>query len=64
MAPEAVSAAPFIVRIKLDNEAIAAKLPAGAAGDAAVFTDRVKAAHVIRRVLLRQIAITNYINPF
>jgi hypothetical protein len=24
----------------------------------------VKAAHVIRKVLLRQIAITNYVNPF
>jgi len=64
VAPEAVSAAPFIVRIRLDDEAFAARLPAGAAGDAAVFTDRVRAAHVIRRVLLRQIAITNYINPF
>lgn len=39
-------------------------LPAGATGDAAIFTDHVKAAHVIRKVLLRQIAITNYVNPF
>ncbi|WP_077960718.1 HlyD family secretion protein [Ensifer adhaerens] len=62
--PEAVSAAPFIVRVKLDDQAFAARLPAGATGDAAIFTDRVKAAHVIRRVLLRQIAITNYVNPF
>jgi hypothetical protein len=35
--------------------------PAGAVGDAAIFTDRVKPAHIIRRVLLRQIAIMNYI---
>ena len=62
--PEVVSAAPFIVRVKLDDQAFAARLPAGATGDAAIFTDRVKAAHVIRRVLLRQIAITNYVNPF
>ncbi len=62
--PEAVAAAPFVVRVKLDDQAFAARLPAGAAGDAAIFTDRVKAAHVIRRVLLRQIAIANYINPF
>ncbi len=62
--PEAVAAAPFIVRVKLDDQAFAARLPAGATGDAAIFTDRVKAAHVIRRVLLRQIAITNYVNPF
>jgi hypothetical protein len=31
---------------------------------AAIFTVRVTAAHVIREVLLRQIAITNYVNPF
>jgi hypothetical protein len=36
----------------------------GSTGDAAVFTDHVKLAHIIRKVLLRQIAITNYINPF
>jgi hypothetical protein len=29
-----------------------------------VFTDHVKLAHIIRKVLLRQIAITNYVNPF
>ena len=28
------------------------------------FTDHVKAAHVIRKVLLRQMAIINYVNPF
>jgi hypothetical protein len=39
-------------------------LPAGSAGDAAIFTDRVKAAHMIRKVLLRQIAIMNYVLPF
>jgi hypothetical protein len=39
-------------------------LPAGATGEAAIFTDRVKAAHVIRKVLLRQVAIINYVNPF
>jgi hypothetical protein len=39
-------------------------LPAGSAGDAAIFTTRVRAAHVIRKVILRPIAITNYVNPF
>lgn len=62
--PRAIQAAPFAVRVKLDDEAFARSLPAGSAGDAAIFTDRVTAAHVIRKVLLRQIAITNYINPF
>ena len=59
-----VEAAPFVARIRLDDSALANSLPAGSAGTAAIFTDRVKAAHVIRKVLLRQIAITNYVNPF
>ncbi|SDG44215.1 HlyD family secretion protein [Bosea robiniae] len=62
--PRAIQAAPLIVRVKLDDDAFARSLPAGSAGDAAIFTDRVAAAHVIRKVLLRQIAITNYVNPF
>jgi multidrug resistance efflux pump len=56
--------APFVVRIRLDDADIARALPAGSTGDAAVYTDHVKLAHVIRKVLLRQIAITNYVNPF
>ena len=39
-------------------------LPAGSTGDAAIFTNDVKVAHIIRKVLLRQIAILNYVNPF
>lgn len=62
--PKEVQSAPFVVRVKLDNAKVAAVLPAGSAGDAAIFTDHVKATHIIRRVLLRQIAITNYVNPF
>jgi hypothetical protein len=34
-------------------------LPAGSAGAAAIFTGHVRPSHIIRRVLLRQIAITN-----
>lgn len=64
VAVRAVSAAPFAVRVKLDDDAFARQLPAGSAGAAAIFTDRALAAHVIRKVLLRQIAITNYVNPF
>lgn len=63
VAPHAVMAAPFVVRVKLDDAAFADALPAGAVGDAAIFTDQVKPAHLIRRVLLRQIAILNYLNP-
>lgn len=64
VSPTAVHAAPFVVRVRLEDQGFAGDLPAGAAGDAAIFTDRVKAAHVIRKVLLRQIAITNYVNPY
>jgi multidrug resistance efflux pump len=59
-----VEAAPFVARVKLDDTGVANSLPAGSTGTAAIFTDHVKAAHVIRKVLLRQIAITNYVNPF
>jgi hypothetical protein len=31
---------------------------------AAIFTDRVRAAHIIRKVVLRQTAILNYVPPF
>ncbi len=62
--PRAIQAAPFVVRVTLDNDAVAASLPAGSTGAAAIFTDHVTATHVIRRVLLRQIAILNYVNPF
>lgn len=53
-----------LIRVTLDDASLARSLPAGSVGAAAIFTDHVKAAHVIRRVLLRQIAIMNYVNPF
>src|SRR5262249_23125308 len=62
--PPAIQAAPFVVRVKLDDDAFAASLPAGSTGEPAIFTDHVTATHVIRKVLLRQIAILNYVNPF
>jgi len=64
VAPKAIEAGPFVVRVKLDDAAFAERLPAGATGTAAVYTEHVKVSHVIRRVLLRQVAILNYINPF
>lgn len=64
VAPKAIEAAPFIVKIRLDDNRLAQSLPAGSTGDAAIFTDHVRVAHVVRKVLLRQIAILNYINPF
>jgi RND family efflux transporter MFP subunit len=62
--PKEIEAAPFVVRVKLDDAALVQRLPAGATGTAAIFTEHVKVSHIIRRVLLRQVAILNYINPF
>ena len=62
--PKGIATVPFVVRVSLDDAEFAKTLPAGATGAAAIFTDHVQLSHVIRRVLLRQIAILNYINPF
>jgi RND family efflux transporter MFP subunit len=62
--PKEVQSAPYVVRIRLDDAEFARRLPAGSTGTAAIFTDHVKVAHIVRKVLLRQIAILNYINPF
>lgn len=62
--PKQVASAPFVVRIALDDPSLAASLPAGSTGDAAIFTDHAKATHVIRRVMLRMAAIVNYVNPY
>lgn len=62
--PRAIESVPFVVRVKLDDTAFAARLPAGATGAAAIYTDHLKPTHVVRRVILRQVAILNYVNPF
>ena len=62
--PKDIQSVPFVVRVRLDDTEFAKSLPAGATGTAAIYTDHVRATHVIRKVILRQIAILNYINPF
>ena len=62
--PKAIEAAPFVVRVRLDDVDFANRLPAGSAGTAAIYTEHLKPTHVVRRVLLRQLAIINYVNPF
>ena len=62
--PRQVVAAPFAVRVKLDDKRLAESLPAGTAGTAAIYTSHIKPSHIIRKVILRQIAIVNYVNPF
>jgi RND family efflux transporter MFP subunit len=62
--PKAIESAPFVVRVKVDDQELLRQLPAGSTGTAAIFTDHVKPAHIVRKVLLRQLAILNYVNPF
>ena len=62
--PKAVETVPFVVRVRLDDGEFAKKLPAGSTGTAAIYTEHLKPTHMVRRVLLRQVAITNYVNPF
>jgi multidrug resistance efflux pump len=62
--PKELASAPFVVRITLDDAGLMRRLPAGSGGVAAIYTDHVTFAHFIRRILLRQIAILNYVNPF
>jgi multidrug resistance efflux pump len=62
--PKSIAAAPFVACIRLDDAETAKALPAGSAGDAAIYTGQVKPTHVIRKVLLRQVAIINYVYPF
>jgi len=50
--------------LKLDDANFAASLPAGTAGTAAIYTSHIKPFYIIRKVILRQIAIVNYVNPF
>jgi multidrug resistance efflux pump len=62
--PRQIVAAPFAVRVKLDDSKVAASLPAGTVGAAAIYTPHIKPSHIIRKVILRQIAYVNYVNPF
>lgn len=66
--PQAPTAAdpalPFFVALELDDESIdLAKIPGGAVGTAAIYTDSVSATHIIRRVMVRMEAWMNYIKP-
>lgn len=59
-------AIPFGVVIQLnEDESIdIGNLPGGAVGSAAIYTNQVKSTHLIRRVMIRMDAWTNYVNPF
>jgi hypothetical protein len=61
---QAVQSVSFVMRVKLDDEDIARRLPGRRRRRRRVFTDHVVASHVIRRVMLRTTALLNYIVPY
>lgn len=54
---------PFQVRLNLDDQELASKLPPGSVGSVAIYTSHVKMAHVIRKVMIRMTSIMNYFQP-
>jgi multidrug resistance efflux pump len=62
--PLSIQPAPFAARIELDDRSIADRLPAGATGEAAIYTNSVKLTHIIRRIMIRMSAYLNYVIPF
>lgn len=52
------------VAFRLDDPAIAARLPAGGVGAAAIYADHVEVSHVIWQAAPRQEAILNYVASF
>ena len=62
-APMDTARGPFFVRLELEDEALAEELLPGSMGSAAIYTSKVKATHVIRKVMIRMDAIVNYIDP-
>jgi multidrug resistance efflux pump len=62
--PISIQPAPFYVRVDLDDRAIAALVPAGATGEAAIYTQSASPTHIIRRVMIRMTAYLNYFLPF
>ena len=58
-------AVPFGVILELEEESFdISQLPGGAVGTAAIYTDRVTATHLIRRVMVRMQAWMNYVVPW
>jgi RND family efflux transporter MFP subunit len=61
--PMGTTPGPFFVRLELDDPEVEAALIPGSLGSVAIYTSKVKVAHIIRRVMIRMDAIMNYIDP-
>jgi len=54
---------PFFVRLQLADPDVKELLKPGMLGSTAIYTSNVKAAHVIRKVMIRMDGIMNYFDP-
>ncbi len=57
------AAGPFIVRLQLADPTQEKELIPGSMGDVAIYTGSVTPTHIIRKVMIRMTAITNYVVP-
>jgi RND family efflux transporter MFP subunit len=62
--PVNIESKPIVVRVMLDDTVFASSLVSGSTAEAAIFTDRFRITHLIRKIILRQVSILNYVNPF
>lgn len=61
--PQSSAAAPFVVRLQLDDPSLLDGMVVGSVGSAAIYTSHVQAAQIIRKVMIRLTAIMNYFQP-
>jgi RND family efflux transporter MFP subunit len=59
-----IQPAQFYVRVDLDDKKTASLIPAGATGEAAIYTESASATHVVRRIMIRMTAYLNYVLPY
>ncbi len=62
VAPRDLQAVPYMVRLQPVGDS--PRLPAGAVGSVAIYSDTGQATHIIRKVMIRMDAFMNYVVPF
>ena len=62
--PQQIQPEPFFVRIELDDDSAIGDLPPGTVGTAAIYTDRVRVAHIIRKVMVRMESNLNFVKAW
>ena len=63
-APQQPAPGVLFVRLELEDEELARRLPTGAVGQATIYTDSLGAIQIIRKVELRMTSYLDTINPF